>query len=88
MKVIASNLFINHSVETMAKREAFISLKDHKENFLNNSACILINPAKSKFAKISKVLVLNKIKNTKITNIKRVINVHVAKSMEKLPSSN
>ncbi len=31
----------------MKKREAFISLKDHKENFENNLKCRLINPAKT-----------------------------------------
>ena len=44
----------------MKKREAFISLKDHKENFENNPKCRLINPAKSDSGKISK-LILDKI---------------------------
>ena len=38
------------------KREAFISLKDHKENFENNPKCRLINPAKSEYGKLSKVI--------------------------------
>ena len=42
--------------ERMQKREAFISLKDHKENFENNPKCRLINPAKSESGKLSKVI--------------------------------
>jgi hypothetical protein len=40
----------------MKKREAFISLKDHKENFENNPKCRIINPAKSESGKLSKVI--------------------------------
>jgi hypothetical protein len=32
-----------HPIEQMKKREAFISLKDHKENFENNLKCRLIS---------------------------------------------
>jgi hypothetical protein len=42
--------------ELMKKREAFISLKDHKENFENNPKCRLINPTKSESGKLSKVI--------------------------------
>ena len=38
----------------MAKTEAFITLKDHKDNFSNALPCRLINPAKSEIGKISK----------------------------------
>jgi hypothetical protein len=47
----------------MKKREAFIFLKDHKENFENNPKCQLINPAKSESGKWSKNL--NQWRNTK-----------------------
>ena len=40
----------------MKKREAFISLKDHKENFENNPKCRLINPANSESGKLSKII--------------------------------
>jgi hypothetical protein len=41
----------------MKKREEFISLKDHKENFVNNPKCRLINPAKSgESGKLSKII--------------------------------
>ena len=41
-------------MECMAKQQAFISLKDHKENFQNNQTCRLINPAKSEMGLVSK----------------------------------
>ena len=54
----------------MTKREAFISLKDRKENFENNPKCRLINPAKSDSRKISK-LILDKIN----TQLRTILNV-------------
>ena len=53
-KIIASRLNIDGRVECMAKSEAFISLKDHKEDFNINPKCRLINPAKSEIGKVSK----------------------------------
>ncbi len=47
LKHISNNLGIGDRIEQMKKREAFISLKNHKENFENNPKCRLINPAKS-----------------------------------------
>ena len=46
----------------MAKVSAFISLKDHKEDFENHPKCRLIKPAKSNLDKISKTI-LDKINN-------------------------
>ena len=48
----------------MAQKQAFIKLKDHKENFNNNPTCRLINPAKSNLGRVSKSI-LDKI-NRKI----------------------
>ena len=53
------------------KREAFISLKDHQENFENNPKCRLINPAKSDSGKISK-LILEKVN----THLRAILNVN------------
>ena len=39
---------------TTAKKEAYITLKDHKENFANKLPCRLINPAKTEIGRISK----------------------------------
>ena len=55
-KSIASTLKIDERIECMAQSEAFISLKDHKENVENNPKCRLINPAKFELGKISKII--------------------------------
>ena len=55
-KQITSRLRLDDRVEQMAKRKAFITLKDLKENFFNAPKCRLINPAKSEIGKISKVI--------------------------------
>ena len=47
----------------MPHRQAFISLKDHKENFENNPRCRLINPAKNNLGLISKQI-LDRINST------------------------
>ena len=41
----------------MAKTEAFITLKDHKEDFTSNPKCRLINPAKSELGKVRKSII-------------------------------
>ena len=40
-KAIAKKLHLDDRINTTAKREAFITLKDHKPNFANNPACRL-----------------------------------------------
>ena len=67
---IANKLSIGNRIECMKKREAFISLKDHKENFQTNPKCRLINPAKSDSGKISKSI-LDRL-NTKLRTILNV----------------
>ena len=53
-QAIASGLGIADRIDAMARRESFITLKDHKANFENNLPCRLINPAKSEMGRISK----------------------------------
>ena len=53
-KEIAQSLGIEDRIDVFAKREAFLTLKDHKENFANNLPCRLINPAKSEMGAVSK----------------------------------
>ena len=64
-KNIYEKLDQDDRINTTAKREAFITLKDHKPNFVNNPTCRLINPAKSDIGRISKQI-LDRI-NTNIT---------------------
>ena len=59
LKQITTKLNIASQVETMTTTDAFISLKDHKENFQNKPKCRLINPAKNNFGVISKSIVEN-----------------------------
>ena len=58
-KNIATNLLIDDTVECMAERQTFITLKDHKDNFVNKPTCRLINPAKSEIGRISKQILEN-----------------------------
>ena len=53
-EIIANKLKLEDRIEKIAHRDAFITLKDHKENFVNRPTCRLINPAKSEIGKISK----------------------------------
>ena len=47
-KTALDRMFIN------GKNNCFITLKDHKENFLNNPKTRLLNPAKNELGRISK----------------------------------
>ena len=47
---------LENRIETLTKKEAFITFKDHKPNFINNPKCRLINPAKSDIGKVNKKL--------------------------------
>jgi len=53
-KHIATNLHIEDRVMVTSKREAFLTLKDHKPNFRNNPTARLINPTRSEIGIISK----------------------------------
>ena len=41
-------------MQRYANSKAFVTLKDHKENFQSNTKCRLINPAKSEMGLVSK----------------------------------
>ena len=53
-KKIAKDLKLDDHVEISASREAFITLKDHKPDFINNPTRRLLNPTKSEIGIISK----------------------------------
>ena len=67
---ITKKLNIDDRVESMAMKEAFITLKDHKENFENKPTCRLINPSKPEIGRISKQI-LEEI-NRKLVDITKV----------------
>ena len=54
VQVLASKLSIADRTNMTAKRQAFITLKDHKKNFENNLPCRLINAAKSEMGLVRK----------------------------------
>ena len=60
---IATSLKIEDRVDKTARREAFVTLKDHKPNFENKPTCRLINPAKPELGKASKIVLQNITKN-------------------------
>ena len=53
-KAVANKLEIADRVYTTSKREAFITLKDHKQNHINNPTFRLLNPTKQELGKVSK----------------------------------
>ena len=55
-KQVLRNNKVLKRIQTNAKNNCFISLKDHKEDFQNNPTIRLINPAKKELGKISKVI--------------------------------
>ena len=63
-KNIAERYDIAERVDCFAKSNAFVTLKDHKENFRSNPKCRLINLAKSELGKVSKFFLENI--NTKV----------------------
>ena len=56
---ITDELEISDRTEPMAQKEAYITIKDHKERFPNDVKCRLINPAKSNIGRISKNILEN-----------------------------
>jgi hypothetical protein len=81
LKKITSNLSIADRVDTMARRNAFVTLKDHKENFYSNPKCRLINPSKSELGKVSKIII-DDINN----NIRSTLNLNQWKNKESVIS--
>ena len=59
---ITKTFDVGDRVDTMAKQECFMTLKDHKEDYRTNPKYRLLNPRKSQLGKISKQI-LQKINN-------------------------
>ena len=70
-KKFAKTLSLDDKMECYSDNPAYITLKDHKENFRNNTKCRLINPSKSEVGLVSKSYLSNIIasisKKTKVT---------------------
>ena len=54
-KNTAKNIKLDDRIESLAQTTAFITLKNHKENFRTSHPCRLINPSKSELGKVIKV---------------------------------
>ena len=69
-KKIPEKLSISDRIDKMLETEAYISIKDHKEDFANKISCCLINPSESNIGKISKVILdeINNIVQSKTVN--------------------
>ena len=50
---------LHSRIQVMAEKQAFVTLKDHKENFASHPTCRLLNPAKSEIGVISKRILEN-----------------------------
>ena len=58
-KEVAAGIKLNDRIEYMAKAPAYITLKDHKDNFRLAHPCRSIHPCKSEIGKISKSILEN-----------------------------
>ena len=54
-KSISAKLEISDKVKHIARTPAFVTLKDHKDNFCSNPTFHLINPSKNELGKVSDV---------------------------------
>ena len=52
---IAKGLKLDERMQKHSKKECFITLKDHKENFIARPQCRLISPAKSELGRVVKI---------------------------------
>ena len=67
---IAKALKLENKMECFSEKNAYVTIKDHKENFPHNIKCRLINPAKSDMGKVSKQFLENII--SKVQNVTNV----------------
>ena len=51
---VAEKLEISDRIHKTAKKDSFVTLKDHKAGFRSNPQCRLLNPTKPELGKVSK----------------------------------
>ena len=59
---LAQKLDIDDRVYSLNIQDCFVTIKDHKDNFENNTKCRLLNPSKSDLGKISKKILAKLVK--------------------------
>ena len=69
---IVQKLNIHDRVMNVPTQKCFVSLKDHKENFVNDPKCRLLNPTKIEIAKVSEQILIREVFIRK----KKVVNFH------------
>ena len=78
-KKLVEKFSIVDQVKVMQETEAYITIKDHKDEFPNQIPCCLINPSKLNIGKISKAILdtINKnvVRSTEINQWKNTSNV-------------
>ena len=67
---VATPLNVADRIDVIVNKNAFVTLKDHKENFASNRKCKLINPAKTEIGIISKKYLENI--NKQITDLTKL----------------
>ena len=56
-KIIDKSYKLAERIDHLPKPETLITLKDHKDNFLNKPSCCLINPTENQLGRISKKII-------------------------------
>ena len=56
---IVKDLELTERVFKTTPRDAFITIKDHKDDFMNNTKCRLLNPSKPEVGQVSKIILQN-----------------------------
>ena len=64
-KEIPEDLHIAERAEILAQKDAYVKLKDHKENFQQSLPCRLINPSKSEIGRVSKTILSGIVRDVK-----------------------
>ena len=68
-KHIAEKKHLDDRMEVIQKKESFITLKDHKDNFETNPKCRLINPSKTDMGKIAKQTLESYVKDLRMRTL-------------------
>ena len=64
-KQVAAILEVDDRMFCTTKRDSYITIKDHKQNFMNNTKCRLINPTKSELGRVSKQMLAQIVSDVK-----------------------
>ena len=89
-KSIALKLNLEKKLNTIAEQQSFITIKDHKNDFLTNPKYRLINPTKSEIGKLSKQILdnINNIIRNKTKSNQWISSNTVINWFTKIPNKN